>query len=323
MPDVSIVIPTKNRMNNLEELLNSILGQTVLPKEVIIVDDSDDDKTQDLVEQMRRDFLNKNIEIKYIRGGGQGLAQARNIGAAHSTGEIYCGFDDDVIIDKDYIKEILNIYEEHPNALGVQGYVTSRRVKSASEYVVNKLCSGYYAERNKCKVLPLGMIYPHPLTGVIECEWLSGTNSSYRRNILRSFKWDENLKRYSLWEDVDISYRIHKCYPGSLYITPYAKIIHKHSLIGRMKSKDLVYMEVLYSAYFFLKNIKKTLSNIIIFIWGIFFGSLIFKLFEGRRIRKNPNEIIFLISAYVYLLKHFKELKKGKLSQPWVYRMKS
>lgn len=38
---VSIIIPTYNRVKALDECLDSIISQIILPKEVIIVDDSD------------------------------------------------------------------------------------------------------------------------------------------------------------------------------------------------------------------------------------------------------------------------------------------
>lgn len=56
---------------------------------------------------------------------------------------------------------------------------------------------------------------------------------AFRREILRQFKFDESLKGYSYMEDLLLSHSIHKKYPNSLYITPYAKCIHKVSREGR------------------------------------------------------------------------------------------
>src|SRR5512147_2631117 len=110
MSDLSIAIPTRNRAKILRELLNSILSQTVSPKEVVVVDDSDNGDTKNLVRQMLRNFSDRGIEIKYVRGEGEGVTQARNISITHTTSEIHCSLDDDVVLDKDYIKEILNVF---------------------------------------------------------------------------------------------------------------------------------------------------------------------------------------------------------------------
>ena len=68
MLSCSIVIPTKNRKEDLQETFKSILKQTVSPKEVIVVDDSDDDLTEDLIENNRKYFAHKGIPLKYFRG---------------------------------------------------------------------------------------------------------------------------------------------------------------------------------------------------------------------------------------------------------------
>jgi hypothetical protein len=64
---------------------------------------------------------------------------------------------------------------------------------------------------------------------VIECEWLSGANSAYKREVFDHFRFDENLKGYSFMEDILFSHTLFKKYPGTLFMTPYAKFIHKLS----------------------------------------------------------------------------------------------
>ena len=63
---VSIVVPTKNRRDDLRELLESILNQTTLPREVIVVDHSDDDRTRRLIEQKCNDFLSREVLLNYL-----------------------------------------------------------------------------------------------------------------------------------------------------------------------------------------------------------------------------------------------------------------
>ena len=58
---VSVIIPTYNREKELKTCLNSILHQTKLPKEVIIVDDSDNDKVENVIKEENGIFENKNI----------------------------------------------------------------------------------------------------------------------------------------------------------------------------------------------------------------------------------------------------------------------
>lgn len=309
MDRVSIVISTRNRAEDLADLLDSILDQTVFPMETLVVDDSDNENTRVLVERMSKRFSDEGIDLRYFRGGGKSLAQARNIGASNIKGEIYCGIDDDVILKKDYIEQILKFFQDHPNATGVQGYVWWNQRFSALANALNRVFFTSYFKKDSCKVHATGMSIPYPLTRVIQAEWLSGTNSSYRRDVLKNFKWDENMERYSLCEDMDISVRILKCYPNSLYVTPNAKVDHKFSSVGRLKPKSLIYMEVAYPTYFFFKTMNQTLSNMIIYVWGTFFGRFILSLLS-----QNRKSILFLMSAYWKLLRNFKKVTKGDFS---------
>jgi glycosyltransferase involved in cell wall biosynthesis len=84
---ISVIIPTYNRVKELEEALGCILTQIKLPKEVIVVDDSDDDKTEELAMKMKNDFIEKNISLLYIRNKkDKSSSIARNIGVHYSKG---------------------------------------------------------------------------------------------------------------------------------------------------------------------------------------------------------------------------------------------
>lgn len=321
MTEVSIVIPTFNRDEDLKDLLCSILGQSKIPREVIVVDDSVNNKTRDLIEQMRNDFSNKEITLRYMRGGSKktkSISRARNLGAAQSTARVIIFIDDDIRLDREYIKEILKIYEENPNALGVGGYITNSRehISSVRSFLANLICKiffRFHREKDGCRVLRSGHVtYPYSINGVIKCEWLSGTNSSYKREVLKNFQWDENLKGFSLFDDVDISYRIHKRYPTSLYMTPHAKVVHKASPSARIDVRRLIYLEATYHTYFFFKNVRQTLLNRIIFLWSIIGRFLTTYFFVCAK--KRPGLIVSVIDIYRYILNHLDEVKNGIFS---------
>lgn len=305
MAGFSIAIPTRNRPDVLRVLLSSILKQTTLPKEVIIVDDSDNDQTEKLAKQMKAAFTEKEIPLKYLRGGGESVVQARNIGIDSSTGEIHCSVDDDVVLDKDYIENILSVYRSHPEAAGVAGHMENLYLSGLSN-AVNTVFGFFSTEPDRCRVFPTGTSYPVPLTRVINCEWLSGTNCSYRKAVLANFRWDENLKKYSLCDDMDISYRIHKWRPNSLCMTPYAKVIHTHSELARITSEERLQMEISYHAYFFFKNIRHTYANTLKFVYGIFLGRLLLSIFS-----KNPAMVVSTLKAQLHLVKNVGNVRRG------------
>ncbi len=282
----------------------------MLPKKVIIVDDSKNQETAMLVSKIAGDFSRKNIEIEYVRGKGKGLAEARNIGLAHSTCEIHVSLDDDVVLDENYLKEILEFHAQHPDALGVGGYIRSPYYwPNPRTNAINRTFLFYFYEKDRCRVLPTAISYPIPLTRTINSQWLPGANSCFKREILNTIRWDENLKKYSLCEDMDISYRVQKSRPNSLYLIPQAKLIHNGSQLGRITPEYRVQMEISYHTYFFFKNIKQTPWNIINFVYGILFGRLMINLL-GR----NGKSTFFTIKAQLNMLRHLKEIKVGNFS---------
>lgn len=316
---VTTIIPTYNRVKEIEETLNSLIIQTTLPKEIIIVDDSDDDKIENLIEYRKKEFEEKEIILKYIRNKKEkSLTIARNVGIENAVGDIILFLDDDVDLDKDYIKEILKVYEKYPNALCVQGYITNVKFSKFWNRIHKILFSGYL-EKNKCKVLPSTYtIYPYPLDKIISCEYLSGSNQSFKQEVFQNFKYNENLKRYSYKEDVDFSYNVFKKYPNSLYITPYAKLIHKVSEEGRLPNKMAIQMMQIYTFYFFYKNIDQTLKNKLIFLWnriGYLTVNLLISIgsFIKRRSKSGLIEVKYAVGGYVKCLRNLQKIKKGDL----------
>ena len=302
---------------DLEKCLDFILFQTILPKEVIIVDNGNSAGTEQLIKRKKDEFETKAISLKYIENNKENsLTVGRNIGAQNAKGEIVVFLDDDVVLDKEYIKEILMVYENHPNAMGVHGYIynLNKKFLRIKNLFGRFFFLGYISE-NECNILPsVTTTYPVPLSKIISCQWLSGANHSYKKRILEEFKYDEKLKKWSQCEDIDFSYRVFKKYSGSLYITPYAKLTHRVSPEGRMPKKELVNMCEVYELYFFYRNIEQTLKNKLIYLWSRV-GKLIFNILRSSvELSKNGFiENMYLSGAYINCIKHLKEIKNGNI----------
>jgi GT2 family glycosyltransferase len=270
---VSIVIPTYNRVDDLSACLKSIGCQTTLPKEVIIVDDSDTVAVQHFIESLRDEFQKIGVSLEHIRNtAGKSLTIARNVGIKYAKGDIILFLDDDVVLDERYIKEILAIYSCFPSAMGVQGLITNIQKPNNIVSLFNRLFYLGHNEVLQSRVLPsASCTYPSIPDGYqlsVPCEWLSGCNQSYRKDVFLSLQFDENLTRYSYKEDVDFSYRVFKTWPLSLYMAPAAQCVHNVSSAGRLPKKVRIEMEEVYSLYFFYKNIDQNILNKCIYIWS-------------------------------------------------------
>jgi len=234
MRRVSIVIPTFLRSKDVVELLDSILIQTVSPLEVILVDDSPTNEVEFVYQQHRVMFERLNINLIYVKNPKErSAAIARNVGVERAKGNIIMFFDSDVVLYPDYIEKILAAFKQCPNALGIQGWHSTPAMIRVHVWLeaIKGLFFFEHLVRNSCWLWE----YPYPLTKIIPCQSLDGCNMTLKRDVMRDFKFDERLKKYSYGEDLLLTYSIFKTRGYCLYITPYAKCIHKKSEKGRME----------------------------------------------------------------------------------------
>lgn len=99
--DFSVVIPTCDRPQLLRQAVESVLSQSLPPREIIVVDNG--------VSPVETLSLPNNPIINLIRALPRfGVSQARNLGAILSTGEYVAFLDDDDTWDVDYLKGVRN-----------------------------------------------------------------------------------------------------------------------------------------------------------------------------------------------------------------------
>ena len=89
MRSVSVIIPTYNYGRFIGEAIESVLAQSLLPAEVVVVDDGSADETESVVS------LFTARGVRYIRQENAGVCAARNRGVAESTGELIAFLDAD------------------------------------------------------------------------------------------------------------------------------------------------------------------------------------------------------------------------------------
>jgi GT2 family glycosyltransferase len=317
MANVSVIIPTYNRVRDVDACLDSILAQKTLPLEVILVDDSEGFYVENLARHRKAEFENKTVKLEYIKNRrGASSTIARNIGADNADADILLFLDSDVVLENDYISEILNVYNGHPEAKAVQGIIRADRYSLFSNILGRLHILIFFQEVEKCRVFPsLTVSYPDPtLNKVINCQWLSGANASFKKEILKEFRWDENLKKYAWGDDIDLPYRIYKKYPNELYMTPYARLTHKSSTQGEsVVGRDVIYMEEVYYLYIFYKVIDQNIINKLTYLESRI-GRLILRIIHTLRHSKSKiKPIKHLVGALVFCLKHKSEIRNGNL----------
>ena len=98
---LSIIIPTLNEEDNLQNLLNSIKKQNFSDYEIIVSDNNSQDKTR---------LIAKKYGCKIVKGGLP--PRARNNGALAARGKYLLFLDADVILDKNFLTNTINEMEK-------------------------------------------------------------------------------------------------------------------------------------------------------------------------------------------------------------------
>ena len=106
---VSIILPTYNRDFLLCRCTNSVFDQTYKNWELIIADDGSSDDTHTIVKQI----IQKNKNIHYHRNPiNIGLPSNRNISLSFATGDLIWFIEDDMILDSNCLKCLVETWNE-------------------------------------------------------------------------------------------------------------------------------------------------------------------------------------------------------------------
>ncbi|MCI5193315.1 MAG: glycosyltransferase family 2 protein [Candidatus Electrothrix sp. AU1_5] len=93
---ISVIIPTYNRAEFIEQAIASVLDQTLtsgaICGEIIVVDDGSTDATPEIVQQISK---NNHIPIRYLYQENKGASAARNLGITAAQHDMLCFLDSD------------------------------------------------------------------------------------------------------------------------------------------------------------------------------------------------------------------------------------
>lgn len=109
-PKFSVVIPLYNKAAYVAQAISSALGQTVLPHEIIIIDDGSTDNGAGVVAAFAHPL------VKLIQQPNAGVAAARNSGITACTGDFIAFLDADDRYLPHFLATISRLIREYPSA---------------------------------------------------------------------------------------------------------------------------------------------------------------------------------------------------------------
>lgn len=284
MPNIqfSLIICTYQRPKAILVLLESVLKQTLLPDEIIIVDGSVDDATESSISPMLA-----SLPIVYTRvlPDQRGLTRQRNVGVGmtDSSSEVLVFLDDDVVLEPDFLQQLLYTFDD-PEIIGSDSLIVNECYWKPIQGKVPWLSiviDGYYLPlslRDKVrKILGLypidlqpGLIplYGHgnsslPPTGKsYAVEHIMGGITAYRKKIFDYISFSTYFEGYGLYEDFDFSVRAREF--GKLVTNTAARLEHHHEAAGRPNTYKYGKMVVRNGYYVWrLKHPKPGALNIV------------------------------------------------------------
>ncbi|MBQ0786859.1 MAG: glycosyltransferase family 2 protein [Oceanihabitans sp.] len=141
--NISIVIPAHNEEDYIALMLESLTLQTILPKQVIVVNDHSTDHTQKIINSfLPHNSWLKTIEIEsstnHIPGSKVIHAFYKGLEALDDNYDIICKFDADIILPNNYLESIASIFKSDEK-VGIAGGLAF--IKKKDQWIYEAIAS--------------------------------------------------------------------------------------------------------------------------------------------------------------------------------------
>ena len=125
-PKISVIIPFYNRVDWLLEAIDSVLEQSFIDFEIILIDDGS-------TENVSRILQYKDPRIHYFHQENKGRSIARNNGLQHAQGKYIAFLDADDLFSKNKLEVQFQYMEQHPDI--ILTYTSYQRIDEKSTYI--------------------------------------------------------------------------------------------------------------------------------------------------------------------------------------------
>lgn len=181
--EVTVIIPAHDEEKGLPATLESVFGQTVSPRQVIVVDDASSDRTGEVARSYGATVLRppRNLGSK---------AKAQNYALPHCTSELVLAVDADTVLARDYIEQMLPAFDD-PEVVVAAGNVQTRFARTVWERGRSvEYLHGFHWHR------PIQQLADSPMV-------CSGCCSVFRRSVLTDFG---GFPERTIVEDMDFTW---------------------------------------------------------------------------------------------------------------------
>jgi len=200
MPEISVVVPTYNRLSELEDVLPTLLAQDLAPGdfEVLVCDSMSTDGTKEFMERA----IARHPNLRHLPGPYSGRAAARNAGIGAARGEVVLFNDSDIFASPDLLSQHLRHHRARTNVAVVGLEV---QVKDRADYAYKREHPEARGYLHKPARKTLSWLY-----------FLTGNASVRRSDLVKVGRFDESFTGYG-HEDLELGYRLERAGITILY----------------------------------------------------------------------------------------------------------
>lgn len=296
---ISVIVLSKNNGDTLDNCLRSIID-SYGDKEIIVVDAHSCDNTPYILEKYRG-----KIDVVYDEGKGIGIA--RNIGVAHSKGDIVCFVDADAVCSKDHFIKIKDFFSKNSEVgvvnvnvneffSGNMPYIQKleakiRRVRGFSKYAFGRgeslLAGGYFISFRRKVFDDVGGFWSFPPYGADDNDFsMKALAKGWKIGVISLESW--HCPRVSLKMLLKEMWGWGKgkaCFIWKWRKHPLTKKMYKQSFLSKLVGNDPLlitiaayisspviaarYMVEGRSASIYLYYVVRQSINLLGFLWGL------------------------------------------------------
>lgn len=218
--EVSVVVPTYNRLEVLPEVLEALLAQRAAPSyELIVVNDGSTDGTRVWLDNWSRQRrLHTSVPHRILHQENSGPAAARNAGVEAAQGRWVAFLGDDTVPTPGWLAGHRQAHRQrgdlpHLAVIGYTRWHPRMRLNPFLHYINEYGLQFGYSLIDDAEDVPFNFFYT--------------SNLSLGRDLLRAEPFDLRFP-YAAWEDIETSYRLNQRHGMRLIYEPGAVVLHDH-----------------------------------------------------------------------------------------------
>lgn len=232
-----------------------------------------------------------------------------------------------MVVDEDYYEKILEVFNDNPDVVGVQGLdwgfienyeanINNNFIGKFWLFVENFFEHSSMTKYNRSDLRPsLAVVNPIPNKNFyLESQWISTCAGVFKTSLFQSIEFPKQFVKYSWNEYVYFSYNIYKKKLGTMIYTSHARYRNIPTDAGRVPLKELVYMAEVYDLYVFTELFKGNFTEKLIYLKSRLGRFLFYFLRTIKRKEFDIGLLVNILGAFYFSFINRKEIKKGNFN---------